>query len=181
MERSHQEYPALGEAGTAVSGAGIAIVHAYLPRLFSMLDLTSERGFPDIAAMEKAVHLLYYLSHGKGAPPEYALSLEKALCGAPPGIPFKKELRLEPVAMEMADSMLTGVIGHWKALGSTSLQGLRETFLKRSGWLYHEDGVFRLKVQSSPFDVLLARLPWGISIIKYPWMPEPLHVAWGPQ
>jgi hypothetical protein len=33
-------------------------------------------------------------------------------------------------------------------------------------------------VAPGPFDMLMDRLPWSFSLIRYPWMEEPLHVTW---
>jgi hypothetical protein len=41
-----------------------------------------------------------------------------------------------------------------------------------------EDGDWLLQVESRTFDVLLEHLPWGISMIKLPWMKKMLWVEW---
>ena len=38
--------------------------------------------------------------------------------------------------------------------------------------------ISELRVEPAPFDLLLHHLPWGIGIVKMPWMPEPLYVEW---
>lgn len=74
--------------------------------------------------------------------------------------------------------MLQAVISHWNALGGTSVQGLRETFLQREGRLQRDEDAWRLRVAPRPFDMLLDRLPWGYATLKLPWMKEVLHVDW---
>jgi hypothetical protein len=80
------------------------------------------------------------------------------------------------------DGLLQAVIAHWRALGSTSPDGLRQTFLQREGRLTHERAEagqhWQLAVKSGPFDMLLDRLPWSYSTIKLPWMHEVLYVDW---
>jgi hypothetical protein len=34
------------------------------------------------------------------------------------------------------------------------------------------------EVPPRAFDMLLDRLPWGYVTIRFPWMPEVLHVDW---
>ncbi|OYU84394.1 MAG: hypothetical protein CFE45_25930, partial [Burkholderiales bacterium PBB5] len=75
-------------------------------------------------------------------------------------------------------ALLAAVRQHWAALSGTGIDGLRLSFLQRRGLLRRTDGAWQLHVQAEPFDVLLELLPWGISLVKLPWMPQPLMVAW---
>jgi hypothetical protein len=70
------------------------------------------------------------------------------------------------------------MIQHWKILGSTSVAGLRETFLQREGQLTRRDDHWQLLVEPRPFDMLLDQLPWGYSTVKFPWMQQVMHVDW---
>jgi len=73
---------------------------------------------------------------------------------------------------------LIAVINHWEVLKNTSADGLREAFLQRRGKLSRVDGGWLMQVEQRAIDVLLNKLPWGISIIKLPWMNEMLFVEW---
>ena len=93
----------------------------------------------------------------------------------------------EPLAsseLQVLEELLKAVIAHWKAIGSTSVLGLRESFLQRDGRLQRQDKsegdlpVWRLKVEARAFDMLLDRLPWGFGLIRLPWMQGVLHVDW---
>jgi hypothetical protein len=55
---------------------------------------------------------------------------------------------------------------------------VRETFLTRPGRLSDSGAAWRLDVERSGTDVLVARLPWSLSVIRLPWMARPLHVDW---
>jgi len=75
--------------------------------------------------------------------------------------------------------LLQAVIGHWDALRNTTPDGLRGTFLTRPGKLSQRpDGDYLLQVESQSFDILLERLPWGIGVVKLPWMERMLWVEW---
>ena len=76
------------------------------------------------------------------------------------------------------EQLLQSMIQHCKILGSTSIAGLRQTFLLRQGWLSLEENHWQLKVQPGTFDMLLDQLPWTIALIKHGWMDKPLHVNW---
>ena len=46
----------------------------------------------------------------------------------------------------------------------------RKSFLKREGTLTFDEKNWKLNVESNPIDVLLKKLPWGISLIKFHWI-----------
>lgn len=164
-----------------MDNAGLVLVAAYAPRWFGMLGLlqpAQARAFYDEAASGRAVHLLQWLVDGQTDTDEHRLALNKLLCGLPLAALAPLEIALHPREAETGQALLQGVIAHWAALGRTSVGGLRETFLQREGRLLREDGAWRLRVAPRPFDMLLDRLPWGIGVIRLPWMPEPVHVDW---
>ena len=51
-------------------------------------------------------------------------------------------------------------------------------FLQRSGKLFSKDDKLYLQVEQSAIDILLDHLPWNLSVIKLPWMPDILRVEW---
>jgi hypothetical protein len=70
------------------------------------------------------------------------------------------------------------MISHWSAIGNTSVQGLRQTFLQREGYLSRKEDGWHLQVPKRTFDMLLDKLPWSISTIRLPWMETILWVEW---
>ncbi|GAB2579728.1 hypothetical protein ISP15_00110 [Dyella jejuensis] len=164
-----------------IANAGLVLLANYAPRLFGMLGLLRDGAFVDEAARHRAVHCLVYLSDGHTDTEEHEWVLNKLLCGVPIDAPVPPAKSLDAIAPTL-DSLLSAVIEHWKALGSTSPAGLRQTFLRRIGRLVehdsYEDGHWRLKVQPGPFDLLLDRLPWSYGTIKLPWMTGAIHVDW---
>jgi hypothetical protein len=161
-----------------ISSAGLVLLHPFLPQLFRICGLLDEQYFKDADAQTTAIYLLNYLATGESRSPEHELLLPKLLCG------MSWEDRLEPVEppdeilQAAGEELLVEVIKHWTALRNTSANGLREAFLKRSGRLEFRDNGWQLLVEEKAQDVLLGRLPWGISIIKYPWMTGMLSVTW---
>jgi hypothetical protein len=51
--------------------------------------------------------------------------------------------------------------------------------MQRNGKLSVVDDGWLMQVEQKAIDVLLNHLPWGIGIIKLPWMNEILYVEWG--
>lgn len=166
------------EEGIHISNAGQVLAAPYLGRLFAMLQLTNEGQFVSLAAKDRAAHLLEYMVTGQTGAPEYDLLLNKVLCGISTSIPISAGIEVTEQEKTIIEQMLTSMIQHWKAIGSTSITGLRETFLQRQGWLYLDEEGWHLRVQPATFDMLLDRLPWSISLIKHGWMDLPLKVSW---
>jgi hypothetical protein len=79
---------------------------------------------------------------------------------------------------EEVAAVLEAARSHWSALRGTSVEGLRSSFLQRRGLLERADGAWRLRLQTEPWDMLVALLPWSIGFVKLPWMAQPLVVEW---
>ncbi|WP_152681675.1 contractile injection system tape measure protein [Chromobacterium subtsugae] len=174
--------PPTPEGNHYIGNAGLVLLANYSQRLFGMLKLWMDGIFVDEAAHSRAVRCLAYLAdgHQEGREPEWVLP--KLLCGMPLARPLSDEPELDEATRSLLDSLLAAVISHWQALGATTPEGLRQTFLRRDGKLAQESGDagphWRLMVKPGPFDMLLDRLPWSYATIKLPWMQEPLYVDW---
>ncbi len=161
-----------------IPDSGLVLFHPFLPQLFKHCNWLNENEFVNDEARNRAVYALHYLAVGDEAAPEYVLMLPKLLCGIPLGWPLEPALPLTDEDKAACDELLIQVIAHWTALRSTSPAGLRETFLHRQGKLFLSDEGWRLEVQRKTEDILLNRLPWGFSMIKFSWMPRLLSVSW---
>lgn len=167
-----------GDEDVFVTNAGLVLVAPFLARLFTKLGLTEGRAFRDDEAAERAAHLLQHLVEERADRPEHLLVLNRVLCGVPPGRPLPRSIVVGPEEDEAIRGLLAAVVEHWGALGNTSIQGLRESFLQREGLLGRVDGAWRLQVEERAFDVLLDRIPWSFRTVRLPWMEALLHVEW---
>ncbi|MCA7000275.1 contractile injection system tape measure protein [Dickeya solani] len=161
-----------------IANAGLVLVAPYLPRLLTRLALVQDGAFPQPEARYRAIHRLQYLVDQGQNCAEYQLALNKLLCGLPLNAPIPLTPPPDAAARDTLDALLAAILQHWNALGHTSVDGLRQTFLQREGTLWRQADSWKLEVVPGPFDILLDRLPWGYSTIKYPWMDRPLHVVW---
>jgi hypothetical protein len=157
-----------------VGAAGIVLLHPFLPQLFAALGIAQD---DRILQPDRALGLLHFLATGQRVAPEYELLLPKLLCAVPPEQPVDS-CELSATEEDEAVALLAAVVRHWDALGDTSIDGLRGTFLVRPGKLSRRDGDDLLQLESRSFDVLLDRLPWGIGAIQLPWMTRILWVEW---
>ncbi|MGX9460839.1 contractile injection system tape measure protein [Shewanella sp. A14] len=161
-----------------VANAGLVLLSPYISRLFTMLSLTQQGEFINDNAQEKALHVLQYLVNAQQDSPEFQLSLNKILCGMKSAKPLHYHIGLTDEEKDTAEGLLVGVIENWRALGNTSVDGLRQTFLQRDGVITLEKEAWKLRIQPKAFDVLLDSLPWSFGVIKLPWMERVLHVEW---
>lgn len=179
-ELNAPDSPSMDQAYTSealvVPHAGLLLLHPFLPQLFSNLGWLQGDNFADATTQELAIHLLHYMAGGAAQEPEFRMVFEKFLCGCPPSFPIHRQVVLTDHVKEEAMSLLHSVIEHWRALKNTSVAGLQEGFLQRSGKLDPKGA--EVIVERSGIDVLLDQLPWGIGTIKLPWLPQLLHVSW---
>lgn len=161
-----------------ILNAGLVLAAPYLPRLLAMFGLTANGAFVDPAAQARAAHIMQFMVDESVSSPEYRLVLNKLLCGLRTGKPIPPEISISETERETVESLLAAIVQNWGALGNTSIAGLRAAFLQREGWLRLRDGAWRLEVLPKPYDMLLDRLPWSFSVVKYAWMERPVHVDW---
>jgi hypothetical protein len=162
--------------GIYIDNAGLILLHPFLPRYFDTLGITKG---DEIISTKSALKLLHFLATGQTTAQEYLLVLPKILCGLPVFEPVTIQNEINNNESDESMALLTAVILHWSALRNTSPDALRETFLKRRGKLYMENGKeWILQVETQTFDVLLGQLPWGIGHVRLPWMKHLLKVEW---
>ncbi|AVR97111.1 contractile injection system tape measure protein [Pseudoduganella armeniaca] len=162
----------------ALLNAGMVLMAPYLPRLFGVLGLVADGAFTDTAAAERAALLLQFAVTGVASAPEYQLPLNKLMCGLAAEAPLPLAIEVTEQERATLASLLEAMIATWSALGHTSIDGFRHAFLVRQGELLRGEEDWSLSVAPGPFDMLMDRLPWSFSIIRYPWMKQPIHVTW---
>jgi len=161
-----------------VKEAGIVLLAGFLPQLFGKLGLYDKSGWSNSEAAWRAVHLVKFLATGQQQMPEYTMVLEKLLCGLPLEQPLPIDIDLTEEELSEADLLLQSVLEHWKALRSTSLKGLRETFFRRDGLLTRKENDWVVQVERKTLDVLLDSLPWGYSAVRLPWNEYVIYTEW---
>jgi hypothetical protein len=87
------------------------------------------------------------------------------------------KLKITKKDKQKCHSLLTAILEYWKPMNNSSIEALQETFLQRNGKL-EQAGSYELWIEERGYDILLAQLPWGITMIKTPWMEEYLTCNW---
>jgi hypothetical protein len=164
------------EEAIYIDNAGLVLLHPFLSLFFEAVGVAREG---KLLQPDRALGLLHFLGTGQVTAPEHELVLPKILCDLDPETPVGGDCVLSEDEKKEATALLEAVIRHWEALRNTTPEGLRGTFLLRSGKLsLRNDGEWLLQVESKSFDVLLDQLPWGFSMIQLPWMRRMLRVEW---
>lgn len=162
-----------------IQHAGVILLAPFLKTFFTNLDLIiNNTEWKDKAAQYKAIYILRFLSTGLHHAFEYNLTIEKILCGVSIDEPIPGDIELKTEDMAEAEALLSSVIEHWKAIKNTSVNGLRETFLKRDGLLTKQENGWLLQVERKTLDVLIDSIPWGYSTISLPWNNYIISVEW---
>ncbi len=175
---SDKVLPDVAEKTFFIPNAGMILLHPFLSTFFQKLKLLKDRKFPDTWHQQKAVLILHYLATEEDRSTEFQLVLPKHLMGWPLNMPLDHTISISPEENTEGKNLLVAVIDHWGALGSTSIEGLREGFLQREGKLEKKPDSWLLTVEHKAIDILLDKLPWNLSVIKFPWMKDFLKVEW---
>jgi hypothetical protein len=166
------------EEGITVHNGGLVMLWPFIGRLFSRLQLTDGKVFIGEREQARAIQLTEYLVTGKTEMEEYALSLNKVVCGAPLDFPVPPVLDLTPEEEDLCQKLLVGAIRNWEKMKNTRPRTFQETFLRREARLYKLEDRWELTVDRKAYDILLDTLPWNISMFQLNWMPQRMVVHW---
>lgn len=158
--------------------AGLLLLHPFLSALFSHCGLLQGKQFINEAAKEQAMFLLHYAVSGRTEAEEHELLIPRLLCGYSLELPAPSSIDIDPQYLSETENMLGAAISQWSILKSTSVEGLREGFLRRSGKIFSRNEKIYVQVEPHAIDVLLDHLPWNLSMIRLPWLEGLLRVEW---
>lgn len=163
----------------SVQHAGLIILQPYLLPFFMAIKLVDGSDFLDQKSQHHAAYLLHYLATGNDdQPEEHLMTLNKLLCGIDLEEPLEEFQKLSENEKSECTELLKSIIENWPAIKTTSVDGLREMFLKRSGNLRREPNGWNLYIERETHDILLDKLPWGISMLKASWNEQMIYVEW---
>ncbi len=161
-----------------ISNSGLVLTSPFLPFFFKGLGLVENKQFVSKSAQNRAALLLQSLLDDSFSYEESNLMLNKILCGIEPTEPIMVSFSPSETEKEEIKNLLEAMVGHWKALKSTSGSSMAQGFFTRQGSLKRVSKGYQLTIPRTSIDILLNQLPWAISIIKLPWMNETLFTEW---
>jgi hypothetical protein len=161
-----------------IPNGGIVLLHPFLSRFFEKLGLMEHGKFRSSNCQQRAVCLIHYLATGENRFEEQKMIFPKFICNYPLSQTVPIDLPVSEYEKTEANSLLDSIIEHWDALKNTSIDGIRVNFLQRKALLIKESPGYSLYVENDTIDILMDRLPWNISIVKWSWNPNLLTVKW---
>ncbi|WP_235299093.1 contractile injection system tape measure protein [Portibacter marinus] len=163
----------------SVKNAGLVILWPFLKIYFNMLELLDGKGnFRSMEERARACHLLQYLAIKRSYGEEFYYPLNKILTGYPLDESLPYEIKMTEKEIDVSNALLNNVLKQWNALKSSSVDGLRGSFLIRDGILTPSSNGWLLTVEKKAYDILMDKLPWGIGMIKLSWAPYVVSVEW---
>jgi hypothetical protein len=165
--------------GIVVRNAGLVLLSSFIPTLFERLGLlTASRTFVSEDAKADAVHYLQYVVTGHSSTEEAYLPLNKLLCGMQLNEPVREGIEISAEHEAIVSGLIGAAISYWPKAGDSSVSGFRGNWLVRNGILSNKNDRWELNVEKRAYDLLIHQSPFSFSIIKLPWMREPLYVNW---
>ena len=161
-----------------VENAGLVLLWPHLKEILGKLDLLEVLDDGYLQPKHESVLLLQQLATGRVAGQENLLLLNKLLCGIPQSVPVPRRHRRTRLWDTEVEALLSAVVKQWSVLKNTSPDGLRSSFLQREGVLREQGLGWRLQVERKTHDILLEQLPWGLGMIQFSWMRQPLQIEW---
>jgi hypothetical protein len=166
-------------AGKTIRNAGLVLLYPFIPLYFRRTGLAAGKQFVNEKSQQRAVHLLQFLATGKTETPEEELVLNKILCGIEPEKSILPGIDIYDEEIGESENLLMSLIEKWQALKNTSPETVKSTFLQRDGLIRREDNQnWKMTVERKTVDVLMDKLPWGISFFRMPWSESFIQVEW---
>ena len=168
------------EEGTKlyVNNAGLVLMHPFIPTFFMLIGLVKQGKFVDELARQRAVLLLQHLVYGTDEFEEHELVLNKILCGLPLEEPVPQKIILTEKETGTAAELFKIIFQRWDKAKNSSVEGFRNSFLKRAGSLLYLEEGWQLKVEQKGYDLILQTLPWTFGMVKFPWMEKAVFTEW---
>lgn len=166
------------EKGIMASNAGLVLLWPYLTRLFDEFDMLEGNEFRGEEEQLQAIFMLNYLAGNNSETSEDQLMVAKILCGTDLTTPLPAYFELKPEIRKECDNLLMAAIRNWKALKATSAHGLQETFLQREALIKSKKDHYEFSFERKGADILIDRLPFGLSIVNFKWTQYHICVIW---
>lgn len=166
------------EEGSQFPNLGMILLHPFIPHLFRHTGLCQGNEFVSEGVRQTAARLLHFAATGFPDQEEHQMAVAKLLTGIELHTSLDHIYMPSVPMLEEAEQMLSSVIAHWTILKQTSISGLRESFLQRSGICRIKENTLFIQMESATVDVLLDHLPWNLSMIKLPWLNHLIKVNW---
>ncbi|EDP95966.1 contractile injection system tape measure protein [Kordia algicida OT-1] len=164
------------DIGLTTEKSGLILLNPFIKRFLSGVELLTENN--EINDFGRACMLLHYLATETENGTDVEFTLEKILLGIPQETIVDYETPLTESDKNACEELLRAILEHWTPLKRSTINTLRDMFLKRDGVLKITEEDIKLTVEGAAQDILLKQVPWNISLIRLKWMEKMLHIEW---
>jgi hypothetical protein len=189
LKQEHVAQTSPDEDFILIQNAGLVLLFPFISTFLTRTGHLENKKFVSETAQTEAAVLLQLLVWGKGDAndendpfEESQLLLNKILTGLLPGEPLPALHQFDTAQLqtylEEADKAVEQAIKSWELLKRTTVPAFRKMFLQHQGRLTSGSDGWELHIERDSFDVLIDKLPWPISIIRYPWSEKVVYVTW---
>ncbi|MDB4582352.1 contractile injection system tape measure protein [Draconibacterium sp.] len=178
LDNTSEETQKEFEKGIFANNAGLVVLWPYLNSLFKELNLLDKNRFLNDKAKQQALFILHYLATGETKTEEHELLIPKIITGYTLQQTVPLTIHLEQSVTDECDKLLQNAIRNWSILKSTTPNGLRQSFLQRNAIIKFKEKQWHFLFERKGIDILIDRLPYGLSVIKFNWLMYPIYVSW---
>ncbi|QHI35483.1 hypothetical protein IMCC3317_08290 [Kordia antarctica] len=166
----------LKDVALTTEKSGLILLHPFLTTFLKGADLVTENN--EIKDIDKACMLLHYLATENEEVTDVELTLEKIMLGIPLETIIDYQTPLTTEDKALCDELLNAVLTHWVVLKKSTINTLRDMFIKRDGYITITEESIKLKIEHMAQDILLEKVPWNISLFRLKWMEKMVHIEW---
>ena len=161
-----------------IKNAGLVLFYPFLVTLLERVGLLENKQFKNEYTGNRAILLLQYLATGMEDFDEFDLVLNKIICGIPVSEAVSLSFNVTQGEKDITYELYEVFIQRWPQMKNTSIEGIRSSFIQRTGVLRISEEGWVLRVEQKAYDILLQTLPWAFGFIKTPMMEKILLVEW---
>jgi len=176
LVQSEQSLLPIPEEGMIFEHAGLVLISPFLKHLFTRTGLMDNNN--QLTDKIMAAHVLHYVATGNEDPWEFDTTFEKYIVGIDFDEPLVKHCAISDTVKTEVKSLFQAVKDNWTPMQNSSDELLQYEYLQRPGKLIVDGQQHRLVMERKTQDILLDKLSWAISIVRFPWNKELLYVEW---
>lgn len=173
---SEQSAVSITKEGMLFEHAGLVLLSPFLKHLFTRIGLMDDKN--QLTDRMMAAHVLHFVATGNEDPWEFDMTFEKYIAGIDFNEPLVKHCAISDTIKSEVKQLFQAVKDNWTPMQNSSDELLQHEYLQRPGKLIVDGQQHRLVMERKTQDILLDKLSWAISIVRFPWNKELLYVEW---
>lgn len=157
-----------------IQNAGLFILHPFYSKLLKELNILQDNAIQDF---DLAIYVLHYIAFPEDITPKnHELISEKILLDLPLNYTMQNFPILKEFEINLIKKTQDNILQLWQALSGSSFGFIQQMFIQREAFAKRNSKGWTIHIPQQAQDILLEKLPWGLGIVKLPWMKELIDV-----